>query len=163
MKNLSGFLPAVVAAGLLIVACSERVGLTAVSNSDVDEIGAKTKAVFNGENTPEVDTIAPYVLTAYPGGIGTEGECEVSWNSPVLIIFSEPIDPATVTEATFKVGTITEGYLRVCGNVLFWRPRFAFNSAVAIKVSLGSDITDLAGNRLGSDYSFIFYTEVDPG
>jgi hypothetical protein len=87
----------------------------------------------------------------------------VSWSTPVIVAFSEPVDPASVTSSTFDVGHGKPGILDVCSNVVCWRPSLAFDPAVAIEVTVSGSIQDTVGNSMGTDYVFLFATRVEPG
>ncbi len=111
---------------------------------------------------PTDTTYAPYVTHAYPGGMGTEFTCEVSWGTPVLVSFSKPIDPSTVTPETFDVSG-AEGTYEVCGNTVLFTPKYAFDGGVLIDVTVSKQILDFDGEGMQADYIFRFTTEVDPG
>lgn len=148
MKKISRVLLAAMAICGAILCCSERPDATAPEP--------------NGNNGG-ADTTGPSVVFAYPGGEGAQITCEVSWSTPVVVAFSEPVDPASVTSSTFDVGLGKEGNLDICGNVVCWRPSLAFDPAVAIEVTVSGSIQDTLGNSMGTDYVFLFATRVEPG
>jgi len=102
------------------------------------------------------------IVFAYPGGIGTINMCETEWGTPIIVAFSAPIDVSTVTDSTFVVSDHIEGQIEVCGNTVVFKPAFAFNNLISIKVRVGAEIGDLKGNALGEDYEFIFCTRGEP-
>ena len=158
MRPIGFVIMAVAGVGLLALACSD-------STSPSNDIAGNLNGEGNGDDTlpGNADTTAPFVTFAYPGGEGTQAGCEVDWGTPVVVAFSEPIDPATVTPETFIVGPGRQGRLEVCGNVICWRGQYLFDGAVVVDVVVGGDIKDLGGNPMGTDYTFVFCTEVDPG
>jgi len=158
MRSRGLIIMAVVGASLLALACSDSTSPNNNVARNLNGDGADDDTLL-----ANADTVAPFVTFAYPGGEGTQAGCEVDWRTPVVVAFSEPVDPATVTPETFKVGPGEQGLLEVCGNVIWWKGQYAFNGAVAISVLVSGDIKDLAGNPMGTDYTFVFYTEVEPG
>lgn len=158
MRSVSPVILAVAGVGLLALACSDS---TSLNKSLAGNLNGDTTG--NDTLLDKADTTAPFVTFAYPGGEGTQAGCEVDWRTPVVVAYSEPIDPVSVTPETFNVGAGMEGVLEVCGNVVWWKGKYAFDGAVAIGVVVSGEIKDLAGNPMGTDYTFLFCTEVEPG
>ena len=139
----------------LILSCSNH--SDNIENSTLNDV--TTPSNNDGE---KCDTTAPYVIYAFPGGIGTLGGCETEWGTPVLVAFSEPIKASSVTSNTFDVGFGKEGRIEVCGNTIAFRPKLMFDNLVSVQVTVGGAICDTAGNSMGDDYIFTFYTRGEP-
>ncbi|UCD62646.1 MAG: Ig-like domain-containing protein [Candidatus Zixiibacteriota bacterium] len=140
---------------LLVLSCSDRAdtGVSAIIADGVQQ------QYLDGRG---VDNKKLRVTFAYPGGAGTIMDlCEVPWGTHVVVAFSEPVDPASVTSETFVAGN-AEGYIEVCGNTIVFLPDYAFNGGCFIEVTVSGQITDTAGNAMGEDYEFVFATKVDP-
>ncbi len=135
--------------GILLNGCSES----------PTKVGSKDNLIDLGIVT---DTSGPYVTFAYPGGIGTHLGCEVEWGTPVVVAFSEPIDPQSVTQDNFNVGDGKEGQLEVCGNTVVFKPTLAFDNLILVGVTVGGSVSDTAGNAMGEDYTFTFCTRGEP-
>lgn len=151
--------------GKFSVFLSLAVGLILFCSNSSDKIGnsvAEDTGTQQNEGGGTQDTSSPYVIYAYPAGEGTLGGCETEWGTPVLVAFSEPIKPTSVTSNTFNVGPGKEGNIEVCGNTITFRPKLMFDNLVAVQVTVGGDICDTAGNSMGDDYVFTFYTRGEP-
>jgi hypothetical protein len=159
MKNKALLVAIVSVAGLIILTCSnDPVAFNEINTSESMSVGKDTENPAKDTD----DTTRPYVVFAYPGGAGTLGGCEVEWGTPVIVVFSEPIDPRSVSSSTFDVGNGKDGRLEVCGNTVVYKPITAFDNLVVIQVTVSGAITDTAGNAMGDDYTFVFYTRGEP-
>lgn len=95
------------------------------------------------------DTVGPSVLGRTPA----PGATAIAVDDDVTVLFSEAVDPATVTSATVQLtgpaGTVaTARVLSAGGTALEIDPAAPLASGTAYTVTLGSGITDLAGNAL---------------
>lgn len=105
------------------------------------------------EDVGMADREGPAVLSTTPAN----GASEVGRNATITVRFDEAIDPSSVTAATFLVEG-APGTLTVEGAVVIFSPASLFAPAATQRVRLTTGITDLAGNALGSEYSFAFTT-----
>jgi hypothetical protein len=102
---------------------------------------------------PEVDSTSPANTAQH-----------MSVLVPVSVTFSEPMDPSTLTSATFTLAGPTgpvAATVSVSGNTATLTPtaRLVTESAYTATVTTGA--RDLAGNPLADDYTFGFTTRVD--
>jgi hypothetical protein len=132
-----------------ITQCSDR--------TDSSDITGQTNNL-----SPNSENQALKVIYAYPGGEGTSGSCETEWGTPVIVAFSESVDPSTVSASTFKVGNNKEGRVEVCGNTVVFKPTLAFDNLILVQVTVSKEITDHDGNGMTDDYTFSFCTRGDP-
>ncbi len=94
---------------------------------------------------------------------------EYSVRDAVTVVFSEPIDPDTLTSNTFWIST---GGTKVSGEILktpavsdptgvsvaTFRPTVGLESYTAYTATVTTEVRDLAGNPLSSPYSWSFST-----
>jgi hypothetical protein len=77
-------------------------------------------------------------------------------------IFSEAMDPATITTATFKVSagsTYISGNVSYSGTTATFTPSspLAYNTTYMATITAG--VRDLAGNSMPSSYAWTFLTQ----
>jgi hypothetical protein len=107
------------------------------------------------------DVIAPNVSSTIPAN----AETDVAVNAPIAAIFSEPMDPLTISTATF---TLFAGTTPVAGAVTYvgvtatFTPTVALDGHTTYTARIGSIVTDLAGNGMVDDYVWIFVTGTVP-
>ena len=117
--------------------------------------------VWNFTTGEALDTTAPTISTTIPVNATTG----VAINSAITAIFSEAMDPLTVTKTTF---TLTQGNKRVLGTVNYSyvsavfvpESKLAYNTTYTATITTG--IKDLAGNALTSAYAWSWTTGKDP-
>ncbi|HXJ73398.1 MAG TPA: Ig-like domain-containing protein, partial [Candidatus Dormibacteraeota bacterium] len=113
-----------------------------------------------GLGTP-ADTTAPTVSSTDPANAATA----VAINKRIAATFSEAMDPSTISAATF---TLSQAATPVTGTVTYvgTTATFAPASALAINttytVTITTGVTDLAGNRLASNFGWSFTTGAAP-
>ncbi len=107
-----------------------------------------------------LDTTAPTVTSTNPANVATG----VAINNKIAATFSEALDPATITATSFTVtgpgatsvaGTVT--YAAV-GTTATFAPAGQLALNTTFTVTLTTEITDLAGNALASDFVWSFTT-----
>jgi hypothetical protein len=107
------------------------------------------------------DPLAPVVVGTSPMG----GAFNVAVSSLITATFSEPLDPSTVTIATF---TLDLGAVPVSGTVSFAGVTATFDPAVDLApgsvytATVTTDVTDLAGNHLAENFVWTFTTSPPP-
>jgi hypothetical protein len=108
------------------------------------------------------DTTPPQVKETSP----TSGATNISTTSTVSAVFTKNIDPSTVTSSTFTVkasGASVQGTISTLGNSVSFVPTTALQAGVLYSVTLGGTIKDLAGNAMGTDYTWSFTTASSGG
>lgn len=113
------------------------------------------------------DTTPPSIVSASPAN-GATGVTTSAASLTIQVVFSEPMDPATVNASTFML--LDSTFMAVSGTVtyydfFFWHiaefhidPPVDLNSLETYTVRVTTGVTDLAGNPLPADYSLIFTT-----
>ncbi|MFZ1730938.1 MAG: Ig-like domain-containing protein [Bacteroidota bacterium] len=107
------------------------------------------------------DTIPPVVSYTIP----VNGETQVHINQRMAATFSEAMDPATITTASFLVKA---GAIPVLGNVTYVGVTATFNPIgylayhTEYTATITTGATDLAGNPLAADYIWVFKTGAAP-
>ncbi|MEO8019599.1 MAG: Ig-like domain-containing protein [Pseudomonadota bacterium] len=141
--------------------CIARIGTGAQ-----DAAGNAVAAAFSWNFTTGVapDLTAPTVSSTSPAA-GTTG---VAINSLITASFNEPMDPLTLTSATFTLScpggspvTGTVGYA-VSGNVATFTPTAVLPASTICTAQIGTGAQDAAGNGLATAFSWSFTTGVAP-
>ncbi|MFT4606111.1 MAG: sugar lactone lactonase YvrE, partial [Rhodothermales bacterium] len=112
-----------------------------------------------------VDTTAPVVDEVFPlNGI------PASTTEPVILTFSEPVDPGTLELSVYEdgapyPGTLISGSVVLDGGRQFaiFSPTVPFRPATTYNIDLAGDLADLRGNTLGANFQSAFTTEVADG
>ena len=105
----------------------------------------------------EADTTAPRVSSTSPLNDATD----VAFNTLVSATFSEPMDPLTISTASF---TLMDGTTSVPGAVSYTGVTATFNPTANLEpdttytARISDTATDLSGNPLDDDYSWTFTT-----
>jgi N-acetylneuraminic acid mutarotase len=108
------------------------------------------------------DATPPAVVSTTP----SDGETNVSLYDPLVVRFSESVNPASVTAGSFTLlgfgGAQVDGDLSVSqtGLEVNFAPASPLESNQAFTATLTTAITDLSGNPLAADYSWTFQTGV---
>jgi len=113
-----------------------------------------------GKHTVQIRVV--HELTAGSGQ--PNGATDVSINKPVVITFSNPIDPATLTPATI---ILKEGNTPVAGSVSYdaatmsavFRPDQALNLSTHYTLSATTGVTDIYGKKLPAAANLAFTTD----
>jgi hypothetical protein len=104
-----------------------------------------------------LDTIAPTVDSTSPTNLATE----VATNSAITAIFSEMLDPLTVTNITFslRLGTAPiSGTVTYAGVTATFTPSNSLASGTVYTVIITTVVRDLAGNTLAGNFIWSFTT-----
>lgn len=101
------------------------------------------------------DQKAPIVQSTSPADGGSAGPA----TSVISVNFDEPIYPASVTQSTIELlgptGTIPFT-VEVANAVISIKPDSTLSVGDAFTATVAGTVSDLAGNKLGSDYSWTF-------
>ncbi|MBK8207706.1 MAG: DUF3494 domain-containing protein [Planctomycetes bacterium] len=125
----------------------------AVASCDKDKDDGK-------ENDGPSDTLAPAVLSTYPSA----GAIGVALNTSIIARFSEAMNVATITGATFTVtgpgATPVTGVVSydALNHVADFLPSSALAASTQFTATVSTGAEDLAGNALASPYSWAFTT-----
>ncbi len=103
------------------------------------------------------DTTSPTVISTTPAN----NAVNVATNATINAAFSEAMDASTISTATFTVEGVAGTVTYVSGIATFTSATaLAYNTTYTATVKAG--VKDLAGNTLGTDYSWSFTTGNDP-
>jgi hypothetical protein len=106
------------------------------------------------------DIVAPTIPLVDPG----DGSFAPT-NTTIRAWFSEPVNPQTVTTASFLVsgasGSIA-GNVETSGYAVTFTPSAYLPYSSTITVTITTAVTDFAGNALASNYSWTFSTNAAP-
>jgi hypothetical protein len=133
------------------------------------------KVLYRGEATSDLngkpvhlfitmqalDLTPPSVISTDPAPNNTG----VAITSPVLITFSETMDPATFNSATFSVtgaGLSLSGTFSVNGAVATFTPSSPLAYSTLYTATITTGVKDTVGNPLTSDHSWSFTTAAAP-
>lgn len=118
------------------------------------QTGFATNTVFKSDFTTGsgADSVAPSVDSTIPAS----GASGVSTIKPVVITFSEAINPSTVSSNSVSVklgSTAVDGTLTYDPNkwTATFVPNYAFTASSTYTITVTTDVTDLAGNALDQD------------
>ena len=121
-------------------------------------------ATWNFTNGLAPDVAAPTVSSTSPSA----GDSGVAINTLITATFSEPMNPLTVTSASFTLAcpagtpiTGTVGYA-VNGNVATFTPASALPASTVCTARLTTGVKDVAGNAMAAFHSWTFTTGVAP-
>ena len=104
------------------------------------------------------DVTPPRVTSSSP----VEGATGVPRGATISVVFSEPMDAATINTSTFQVKIISGG--AITGTVAYtaatrtaqFTPSSSLPNATGISVGVTTGVKDVAGNALASNFSFGF-------
>ncbi|MBI4863487.1 MAG: Ig-like domain-containing protein [Candidatus Riflebacteria bacterium] len=137
---------------------------TAVSAGTLPQTASVTasfEGVASGRSTVTVneppDTTPPTVMIVEP----VDGATGVGTTTTVTATFSELLDPTSVTTETFLAGSAAgplEGTVGCTGTLVTFWPASALQLATTYQVTLTTDVSDLAGNRMAASHTWSFQT-----
>ena len=116
-----------------------------------------------GKETVNVrDTTPPQVLSTTPAA----GATSVAVNTAITVTFSEPMNPLTITATSLVVtgpgGAPVAGNVTYAGSVATFTATANLAFGGAYTGTITSAATDLAGNPLAANYSWMFTTLTAP-
>ena len=103
------------------------------------------------------DTTPPTVSSTSPA----KGVIWVSVSTAIRATFSEALDPATITTATFAVragSTYIKGTVSYSGTTATFTPSSSLAYRTTYTATIGTGVRDLAGNAMQSSYAWSFTT-----
>ncbi len=105
--------------------------------------------------TPRGDDRTPPTVSAT---LPAADAVDVSVNTTVTVTFSEAVAPASVTAASFSLAPATSAALEVDGATVRLTPAAPLALSTPYTATLGTALTDLAGNPLAAAYTWSFTT-----
>ncbi|MGI5819452.1 MAG: ice-binding family protein [Armatimonadota bacterium] len=129
-----------------------------------DVIATETESGVSGSASVTVvvsETTAPTVSSTIP----VDGAAGVAINRKVTAIFSEAMNPSTVTTATFTLKrgrTAVPGTVSCTGTTATFEPANPLTSAATHIATITTGAEDLAGNSLENDHVWSFTTGQAP-
>jgi hypothetical protein len=134
-----------------------------VSTSATDLAGnhLPANATWTFTTGPAQDITPPAVASTSPVG----GAMGVPIASPITATFSEAIDPATITSASFtlgKVGTRIAGTVLLSGKTATFTPLASLDYNTTFTATVTTAVRDLAGNNLPASFTWSFTTTAAP-
>ena len=136
-----------------------------VTVDGVTDLTGQPVAVFTGTFTTlpngVPDTVRPTVTAVSPAN----GSLGASVTEPVVVTFSEPVNPVTVHVSSLTVrasGFVVAGTYGVSGGTVTFTPAAPLPPSTTVTVSVSTLVTDLAGNASqGFSSSFTTAATVD--
>ncbi len=110
---------------------------------------------FTTGTTP--DNSAPTVISTIPD----RDALDVPVNSRLIAAFSEPMATATLNDTNMtltQAGNPILGTVSAVGQTVVFRPNSALDSGKVYKATIGTGVTDAAGNAMAAPYSWDFTT-----
>jgi outer membrane protein assembly factor BamB len=115
----------------------------------------------SGSNATTSDDVPPTIVSTTPDDDATD----VVVNSDLEVAFSESIDPSTITSTSFLVSdgqSNIAGTLNSSGSSATFTPDSALLYGTTYTCTLTTDIQDLSGNALATNYVWSFTTQSEP-
>ena len=143
---------------------------TATITTGAKDVSGKSLAqdyIWNVTTSAVQDTSSPTVTSADPANGATGVRIEaVGLNShPLVVTFSEAMDPATITTSTFTLKhgtTIIPGGITSTSTTATFRPSGNLTSSTNYTATVTTGVKDAAGNALASNYTFGFTSAGPP-
>ena len=147
----------------LVIAVFCILWLTGCDGAVSDTGGGGSGSGTGGGGGGTQDTTAPAVSSTNP----SSGETDVSLTATVSVTFSEDVSSSTLTTSSF---TVTTDSTSVVGTVSYssstrtatFTPSNSLSYSTQYTATVTTDVQDLAGNPMSSDYSWTFTTESSP-
>ncbi len=124
-----------------------------VSTSAEDEYGNSLEDAFSKTFHTRSETTSPFLVSHSPAGGST-----VSSREPVVLLFSEPMDAASVL-SSFGLSPRPEGFFswNAEGNELVFTPLEEWTAGESFDTTVGSGCLDREGNGLAEERTFRFF------
>ncbi len=106
---------------------------------------------------PATDTTPPTVSSTSPANLATG----IAVNRAITATFSEPMDPATITAATFTLSASSgyiSGTVSYTGSTATFTPSGSLAYETIYTATITAGARDLAGNAMQASYSWSFKT-----
>lgn len=121
-----------------------------------------TAAVFYWVRSADTQVAeSPRIVSTSPA----DGQNNVPTDSSIHVYFSNPMDPSTLNNDTFRVtkelGSAVEGDVTYANRAAAFVPFLHLDDFATFQVTLSGRVRDSAGRPLGSDYSWTFQTAME--
>ncbi|MCP4566974.1 MAG: Ig-like domain-containing protein [FCB group bacterium] len=110
------------------------------------------------EKEPQADTTLPFVISTSPA----RGESYVAVDCAIEVLFSEDMNPATITEATFYFSDSIPATVNYDNKTATLTPLDTLEQGRDYLVYVLLTVTDMAGNRMEDHYRLDFSTVQAP-
>jgi hypothetical protein len=117
--------------------------------------GLATDHVWSFTTNSATDIIRPTVSSTTPAA----GGAEIITNTKLTVTFSEPMDPLTLTAATFTLrqgATVVPGTVTCSGATAVFTPETNLTVGLGYSATISSGARDLGGNALANDFTWSF-------
>lgn len=146
-----------------LVACSEQETADTMTSDVMDTAGSPSAAdtAWTDTTDPTPDTQAPAVTFVAPA----DGATGVAVGGGIAAIFSEAMDPSTITVESFTVheqGTPVVGLVSYSGVTATFSPTAPLSPGTLYSAVVTTAARDLAGNPLEADFAWSFQTGTTP-
>jgi hypothetical protein len=130
---------------------------TLAKSSTGESLASNYVWIFNSGATK--DETAPTVSSTNPSNT----ETDISVNRNISALFDEPLDPASINLTSFTLradsgNTAIAGEVRYTDRLATFNPTDNLSASTAYTATLTTDIKDLAGNFLATNYAWEFTT-----
>lgn len=125
-------------------------------NAMTDAFTSSFKTCTSGAD----DVTPPFITSVFP----LNNALNVDVNAPISVVFSEPMNAATITPVHFIVSEGTTsvtvfGDLKYVGTTALFTPSTSLKYSTTYTVTIPMAVTDLAGNGMSADYISSFTTD----
>jgi hypothetical protein len=122
-------------------------------------------------NTMTGTLMSTFTTAARPDNVAPTARLSGFFNGEIIVVFSEPMDPATINFATFKVNVTPSG-ATVVGTITYYSgagggpagpsahlvPSTPLAPNTSYTVTITTGVKDVAGNPLAATYTATFVT-----
>jgi len=130
---------------------------TAMVNAGVRDLAGNTMQndyIWSFTTTAASDTIPPVVMANTPS-VGATG---VAVNIAPSVMFSEPVDPTTITFTLSAGGSPVAGNMTYSGTIAIFTPSISLAYSTLYTATVSAGVRDLAGNAMPNGYLWSFVT-----
>ena len=155
--NAPGGRSATFAPTVNLTASTEYTATITTGAMSTEGIALAANHVWRFTTGTTLDTTAPQVNSTHPGA----GASGVAINSSVTATFSKPIDPLTITSASFTLmqgSAAIVGSVSTAGTIARFTPTLPLTPSTSYTATLTTAVTDLQGNPLASSFTWMFTT-----
>lgn len=111
-----------------------------------------------GSSTGPKDDTPPEIQVVLPA----DNAVDIAVDSSICAVFSESVDSLTIDNSSFAVSPSLSGTFGFKGDTVRFVPSSDMSYGTEYTVTLGTSITDTAGNKLSAQFQWSFATVVDP-
>jgi hypothetical protein len=122
---------------------------------------SRGKVTVYGEEISFTTNICPAVISTDP----VNGSDKISINKVISVTFSQPMDPSTITAATFTVkqgATSIPGTVNYSGTTAQFTPASNLSAGITYTAAITTGVKSLPGVPVENDYLWTFTTQQQP-